>query len=647
MQMSVDRSGDRQLTWSIEDSEKLYHLSEWGTPYFSINAAGHVTVSPQGDRGGSLDLYELVEALRQRNINLPLVIRFCDILADRLERLHACFDRAISRYRYPGSYRGVYPIKCNQHRHLVEALVKYGKPYRLGLEVGSKPELIIGLASLKPGRGERIAPLICNGYKDRAYIETALLATRLGHTPILVIEQFDELELVIQTSRELEIEPILGVRAKLSTRGSGHWGTSSGDRAKFGLTVPEILAVVEGLVQARMLPSLQLLHFHIGSQVSDISIFKDAIREAAQVYVSLVQLGANMHYLDVGGGLAVDYDGSKTQRSASKNYNMQNYANDVVAGIKEACEAKGVAVPTIVSESGRAIASHQSVLIFNVLSCSTPPQTPPATIEESESLTLRNLWEAYEAIDEVNYQEAYHDAIQFKEEAASLFNFGYLSLAERGRAEQLYWECCRKILAIVRQHELTGEEWRQLEKNLALTYHINLSIFRSLPDAWAISQLFPIMPIHRLDEVPTERGVLADITCDSDGKLAHFINPKTGEEKEILELHSLEPGANYYLGAFLVGSYQEMMGNLHNLFGDTNVVYIRMEPQGYQVEHVARGDAIASVLEQAQYDVEELVESVRRLSERALQEKRMTLAQSRLLLQHYEGSLRSYTYLER
>jgi arginine decarboxylase len=626
-------------SWSIEDSEELYRIHGWGDPYFSINAAGHVTVSPQGDRGGSLDLFELVNALQQRNLCLPLLIRFSDILEDRIERLNAAFAKAIARYNYDGVYRGVFPVKCNQQRHLLQALVKFGKPYQFGLEAGSKPELMIALASLQtPG-----ALLICNGYKDREYIETAILARRLGHTPIIVLEQIEEVSLVIEASRKLGLEPILGVRAKLSSKGIGRWGVSAGDRAKFGLTIPEILSTIEQLQAANMLNSLQLLHYHIGSQISAIQVIKDAIREASQIYVELARMGANMKYLDVGGGLAVDYDGSKTNFYASKNYSIQNYANDVVAEVKEVCSERNISVPTLVSESGRAIASHQSVLVFNVLGTSNVPSGNPDAPKEREHLVIRNLYETYESITEENYQETFHDATQFKEEAISLFNFGYLSLPERARAERLYWACCEKILHIARQQEYVPDDLEDLEKIMASIYYINLSVFQSAPDSWAIDQLFPIMPIHRLDEEPTQRGTLADLTCDSDGKIDQFIDLR--DVKQVLELHPLKSGESYYLGMFLGGAYQEIMGNLHNLFGDTNAIHITLTPNGYQIDHVVKGDTMTEVLGYVQYDSEDLIESIRQQTEQALQNKRITLQEAQLLLQNYEHSLSRYTYL--
>jgi arginine decarboxylase len=625
--------------WSIERSEELYRINGWGEPYFSINAAGHMTVSPQGDRGGSLDLFDLVEALKQRNLPLPILIRFSDILEDRIERLTACFAKAIARYGYTGKYRGVFPIKCNQQRHLVEDLVRFGKPHQFGLEAGSKPELLIALATLNtPG-----ALLICNGYKDQTYVETALLGQRLGLQPIIVLEQLEELDLVIEARQRLGIQPILGVRAKLTSKGIGRWGGSAGDRAKFGLTVPEIMAVVERLRTEDMLTCLQLLHFHIGSQISAISVIKDALREASQIYVELASLGAQMGYLDVGGGLGVDYDGSKTNFHASKNYSIQNYANDVVAEVKEACSARGLPMPTLISESGRAIASHQAVLVFDVLGSSEVRIELPELPADTDHTIVRELYETYQSISLKNYQEVFHDAEQFKEEAISLFNFGYLSLEQRAKVESLFWACCAKILEVVRQEAYVPDDLEDLERIMASLYYVNLSVFQSAPDSWAIDQLFPIMPIHRLDEEPTCRATLADLTCDSDGKIDQFIDLR--DVKSVLELHALKPGTAYYLGMFLTGAYQEIMGNLHNLFGDTNTVHIRLTPKGYHIEHVVKGDTMKEVLSYVQYDAEDLIEQIRRRSETALQEHHITLKEARLLLQTYEDSLSRYTYL--
>jgi len=626
-------------SWTIEDSEALYRIEGWGQPYFSINEAGHITVSPKGDRGGSLDLFELVNALKQRNLELPLLIRFSDILEDRIERLNACFNKAIAHYNYSGVYRGVFPIKCNQERHLIEDLVKFGKPHQFGLEVGSKPELMIVLAMLDtPG-----ALLVCNGYKDREYIETAMLAQRLGQTLIIVLEQVEEVNLVIAANRQLGIKPILGVRAKLSTQGIGRWGTSTGDRAKFGLTIPEIMEVVNKLREANLLDSLQLMHFHIGSQISSINVIKNAIQEASRIYVELATLGADMKYLDVGGGLGIDYDGSQTNFYTSKNYSMENYANDIVAKLKDICAERHIPVPTLISESGRAIASHQSVLIFDVLSTSDVPLDLPEPPQEGESPAIKYLWETYQSINQENYQEFYHDAVQFKEEAISRFNLGILHLKERAKSERLYWACCQKILKIARQQEYVPDELENLEKIMASIYYINLSVFQSAPDCWAIDQVFPIMPIHRLDEEPIQRGILADLTCDSDGKIDLFINRR--DVKSVLELHTFKSEEPYYLGMFLNGAYQEIMGNLHNLFGNTNAIHIQLTPKGYQIQHVVKGDTMSEVLSYVQYDAEDMVENIRQRCEKALEEKRISLTEFQKLLQTYEQSLSCYTYL--
>ncbi len=647
--------------WSIKDSQELYGIKGWGEPYFGINQIGNVTVSSQSPKQEieskiQIDLYELVQSLKQRNLGLPLLIRFSEILSDRLARLVDCMNTAIAKYSYPGVYQGVFPIKCNQHRHLIEDLIRYGKPYSFGLEVGSKAELTIALATLAYESkdcksNQSLQPLlICNGYKDRQYVETALLATKLGTTIIIVIEQPEELDLILEIATKLAIKPTVGVRAKLNTQGTGRWGTSAGDRAKFGLTIPQIVQVVAKLQQAQMLDSLQLLHFHIGSQISAIAVVKNAIREASQIYVQLAQMAGNMQYIDVGGGLAVDYDGSKSNFDASKNYNMQNYANDIVAQLKDACDVAGVKHPTIISESGRAIASHQSVLVFDILGTNHIPTQPPKPVSEPEQLVIKNLWDTYNSIDSENYQETYNDAIQFREEAFNLFNLGYLSLVERARAEELYWACLHKIALIVSQIKeaqsaqvtYIPEELQQLDQIVSLIYYANLSIFQSVPDSWAINQLFPIMPIHRLDEEPIIRGTIADLTCDSDGKIDRFIALR--DTKPVLELHPFNPQEPYYLGMFLVGAYQEIMGNLHNLFGDINVVHIKTSDRSYQIEYVVKGDTIREVLSHVQYQAADLLETMRCLTEQALQQNKLSVAEAQKLLQNYENNLNSYTY---
>jgi arginine decarboxylase len=635
----------QQQGWTPADSAELYGLSRWGEPYFSVNARGHVSVQPQGERGGSLDLMELVQGLEGRNLGLPLLIRFDDILEDRLERLHAAFERAIAQYGYQGRYQGVFPVKCNQQRHVVEELVSCGKRWHFGLEAGSKAELLIALSLIDDPE----ALLICNGYKDQRYIETAILARRLGRQPVVVIEQADEVPRIISASKALGAAPLIGVRAKLASRSTGRWGSSVGEKAKFGLSVPDLLATVEALREADLLNDLRLLHFHVGSQINDIAVLKDALQEAGQVYVELSKLGAPMGYLDVGGGLGVDYDGSRTATAASTNYSLQNYANDVVATVRECCEPHAVAVPTLVSESGRAIASHFSVLVFNVLGTAALAGAVPAAAAE-EPLTVRNLRETLEGIqsnepDIPRLQEAWNDAIKFKDDALAAFRLGYLSLPERAVAEQLTWACAEAIVDRLPRNNAIPDDLKQLRAAMAGTYYANLSVFRSAPDTWAIEQLFPLMPIHRLDEEPTRLGHFADLTCDSDGKLARFIGE--GQVKPLLELHALHGDEPYRIGMFLGGAYQEVMGNLHNLFGSTNAVHIRLAPGGgYQLDHVVRGNTNAEVLEAMEHDPELLLERLRMASETAIQRGQLKISEARRLMDHLETSLRQTTYLQ-
>jgi arginine decarboxylase len=637
-------------SWSVADSAALYGLDRWGEPYFSVNARGHVIVQPRGDRGGSLDLVELVQGLQGRNLGLPLLIRFDDILEDRLERLHAAFERAIAQYGYGGRYQGVFPVKCNQQRHVVEELASSGRRWHFGLEAGSKAELLIALSLIDDPE----ALLICNGYKDQRYIETAILARRLGRQPVVVIEQPDEVERIIKASRELGAAPFIGIRAKLSSRSTGRWGSSVGERAKFGLAIPDVLATVEALREAGLLADLRLLHFHVGSQINDIAVLKDALQEAGQVYVELTKLGAPMGYLDVGGGLGIDYDGSRTATAASTNYSLQNYANDVVATVRECCQPHGVPVPTLVSESGRAIASHFSVLVFDVLGTGRVPDAIPAPAE-SEPLTVRNLRETLAGITSLvpapderlvdRLQEAWNDAIKFKDDALSAFRLGYLSLPERAMAEQLTWACAEAIAERLPSGEPIPDDLKALRAALASTYYANLSVFRSAPDTWAIEQLFPVMPIHRLNEEPTRLGHFADLTCDSDGKLARFIG--AGQAKPLLELHTLREGDPYWIGLFLGGAYQEVMGNLHNLFGSTNAVHIRLAAGGgYRVDHVVRGNTNAEVLEAMEHNPELLLERLRVASETAIQRGDLKISDARRLMDHLETSLRQTTYLQ-
>jgi len=628
--------------WTIRDSLELYLVQSWGAGFFTINDAGRVEVRPGGNGGGGIDLLELVGDLERRGLRPPLLVRFSDILRSRVKGLCGAFESAIHEYGYRGRYRGVYPIKVNQQRQVVEEIIEDGAPHGVGLEAGSKPELLVALALLEtPG-----ALIICNGYKDRAYIETALLAQRLGRNPIIVIDRFREIDVLIKTSRELGIRPRIGVRARLTTRGAGKWVESTGDRSKFGLSAVEIVEAVERLRSEDMLDCLELLHFHIGSQITAIRAHKDALREASRIYVELHKLGARPSVVDVGGGLGVDYDGSQTNFHSSMNYSVQEYANDVVAFIQEACDASKVQHPDIVTEAGRAMVAHHSVLIFDVLGVNEMVTgRPPEPVHEDEPKVLRDLSEVWSGISRKNVQEAYHDALQLKEEASTLFSLGYLDLRARARVERMFWDCCEKILRIVRELPYVPEDLEDLEKGLADTYYGNFSVFQSAPDHWAVKQLFPVMPIHRLDERPTRRGVFADLTCDSDGKIDQFIDQR--DVKDVLPLHPYN-GLPYYIGVFLVGAYQEILGDLHNLFGDTDAVHVRLDEQGRTiVEHVVEGDEVHEVLSYVEYDQRQLVERVRRTIEAALREGTISLEESARLRKQYEQGLQEYTYLTR
>ncbi len=628
--------------WTPADSIDLYNIRGWGNNYFSVSHEGHLLVHPGGVGSPAIDLKELVDEVRERGIGPPMLFRFSEIIKARVVELNEAFARAISEYDYKGSYRGVYPIKVNQDRYLVEKLVEYGRPYHFGLEAGSKPELLAVMAMLE----DEEALVICNGYKDEEYIETALLASQLGRHVILVVEKPSELSLIHQIALRTGVRPRIGIRSRLASRGSGHWEASGGDRSKFGLSGREMLDAIAFLREVDRLDSLELLHFHLGSQISSIRAIKEGVREAAQVYVNLVRLGAPLGYLDVGGGLGVDYDGSQTNFTSSLNYTLQEYANDVVFGVMEVCDAHEVAHPILVSESGRATVAHHAVLVIDVLGVSEfsvgqLPRVLPADAEPS----LRNLFDTYREVSRKNLLEAYHDAITARDECLTLFQLGHLSLEDRGLAESLFWAICQKVLKISRTLQEVPEELEGLERSLADTYFCNFSVFQSMPDSWAIDQLFPVVPIHRLDEEPANRAVLADITCDSDGKIDHFIDRR--DVKDVLELHTYTPGQPYYLGAFLLGAYQEILGDLHNLFGDTNTIHVSLDPEeDYKIDGVVAGDTVTDVLRYVRYNRDDLVARVRKAAETALRAKRMTLEESRRLLRSYEEGLSGYTYLE-
>ncbi|MFQ5423310.1 MAG: biosynthetic arginine decarboxylase [Phycisphaerae bacterium] len=633
--------GDLLRTWSVADAMELYNVRQWGQGFFGINEDGHVVVTPRGASGSAVDLKLLVDELRQRGIGLPMLIRFSDILRARIEQMNAAFARAIADHDYKGSYMGVYPIKVNQQRHVVEEVVQFGEPFRYGLEAGSKPELLAVLALL-----ESSEPLIiCNGYKDAEYIDMALWGTKLGKAIILVVEEYRELELILERSVALGVTPRLGLRFKLNSRCTGRWQESGGSRSKFGLTATEILRSVDLLRTEGMLHCLVLAHFHMGSQITNIRSIKEALAEGGRMYVELAKLGAGLRYLDVGGGMAVDYDGSSTNFASSANYSLQEYVSDVVAAITDACDACEVAHPTIVNECGRAITAHHAVLVFNVLGVTElTAGRPPKSLPEDAHTVLHNLLEAHDGITTKNFQESYHDVVHLREEVLSLFKLGYLTLADCGIMESVFWSACRRILRIMRDREYVPDELEGLEAQLADTYTCNLSVFQSVPDCWAVGQLFPIMPIHRLEEEPMRRAVLADITCDSDGKIDKFID--LHDVKTTLELHPLN-GEDYHLGVFMTGAYQETLGDIHNLFGDTNAVHVTISGDGqYFVDHVVDGDTIQEVLHYVQFSTEILQAKLRRTVESAVREKRLTFGESAEFLARYEQGLKGYTYLE-
>ena len=632
--------------WSIDDSLDLYSVSYWGGGYFHVNGDGHVVVRPDRDPGREIDLYEVVEQLKARDLTAPVVIRFSDVLRDRLRSLHRAFAAAIAENEYRGRYAAVFPIKVNQQRLVVEEVYRGSADLGFGLEVGSKPELLAVMAMTEDAPDRLI---ICNGFKDDSYIEAVILASKLGRTIIPVIENFSELAYVLRHAERYGVRPRIGVRVKLASEGAGRWRESAGDRSKFGLFTTELLELVDVLREHGMLDCLKLVHCHPGSQLHDIRRVKEAVGELAHVYAELHRLGAGVEYIDVGGGLAVDYDGSRTNFESSMNYSLQEYANDVVYRVASVCDARGIAHPSIISESGRAIAAHHSVLVFNVLGASRLDRfrIPESLGEDGAELPppVNDLLDAWRSVSERRVVECWHDAQQARDQVQQMFSLGYVNLEMRGLAERLYWATCARVRDFSRRLPRVPEELEGLDAVLTDTYFCNFSIFQSLPDAWAIDQLFPIMPLHRLDEQPTRRAVLADITCDSDGKIDRFVSQR--DVKRALELHELRAGEDYYLAAFLVGAYQETLGDLHNLFGDTHVVHIRLDDEhGWWIEEVVKGDTANRVLSYMQYDTDELYPRFARDCERAMRDGRLSVAEGQALKRFYESELAGYTYLE-
>ncbi|HWB55105.1 MAG TPA: biosynthetic arginine decarboxylase [Tepidisphaeraceae bacterium] len=631
--------------WSAELSSQLYGVNSWGQGYFSINNEGHVVVHPNQKPDQSIDLKKLVDELRERDIQLPVLIRFTDILKHRVDLLHEAFANAMRDNDYRGSYRCVYPIKVNQQRHVVEEIHSFGKPYGFGLEAGSKPELLAVMAVVDDDR----TPIICNGFKDDEFIEAVILATKIGRTVIPVVEKFSELELLVKYAKQHNVKPTIGVRVKLSTKGAGRWESSGGVRSKFGLFISEVIDALDYLRKHGMGDCLSLLHFHLGSQINNIRNIKAAIIELTRVYTELQRMGAGLQYIDVGGGLGVDYDGSRTDFGSSINYGIQEYANDVVFHIKEICDHARVEHPTIISESGRAMVAYHSVLVFNVLGWSGFARFDlPQNLNDQERAQMPgpvvNLFDTYQGINEQNYMEYYHDAQIAKDAVLNLFSLGYCSLENRSLAERLFFGICSKLLNIIRKLDYIPDEFEGLESMLSDTYFCNYSIFQSMPDSWAIDQLFPIMPIHKLNEEPTCRGILADITCDSDGKVDRFIDRR--QVKSVLEFHPYD-GQDYLIGAFMVGAYQEILGDLHNLLGDTNAVHVTLDETGQvSIDEVIDGDTVREVLQYVQFSADDLKRAMRKTVEKALRDQKLTIDESRVLLKFYESGLEGYTYLE-
>ncbi len=629
--------------WSVEKSAKVYGINNWGNGYFKINQNGNVSVNPKGDKGPNVDLYELTQELQDRGIRIPIMIRFPDIIRERVELLHSCFQRAFADHNYKGQYCGVYPIKVNQQRHLVQELVKYGKEVKLGLEAGSKPELLVVLSLMNTPN----AVIICNGFKDAEYIETALLAQKIGREIVIVVDRKDELKIITETARKLNMRPKIGFRAKLNTQGAGKWVDSAGARSKFGLTAVEIVEGVEFLKKLNMLDCLELLHYHIGSQVPSIQSIKSSLKEAARFYTELHALGANLKYIDVGGGLGVDYDGTGSSDS-SVNYSEQEYANDVVSTLQVLCDEKNVPHPNIVTEAGRALVAHHSVLIFNVMGVNNLfQQDPPTAALKKDPAIMQEMQYIFEKVTKENLNECFNDLMQTKSETLNLFTYGVLNLTQRAWCESMFFAIATKMLTLAQMTPDCDDIVSALRQTLCDTYFCNFSVFQSVPDSWAVGQLFPVMPIHNLKNEPYHEATLADLTCDSDGKIEKFIDTESGEVKKTLRVHPFAEGdAPYYLGVFLTGAYQEILGDLHNLFGDTDAVHISIHDSGYTVDHYVPGDTVTEVLTYVQYGRAEMVDNVRQYTEESINAGKITKQEAKALIKHYEEGLSGYTYLE-
>jgi arginine decarboxylase len=644
----MSNSADAGEGWSIQQARNLYHIHRWGAKYFDISEGGHVIAKPIWDAGAAVDLTDVIEEAKGRGLKFPLLIRFQDILRHRVESINVAFRNAITEFNYQGRYCGVFPIKVNQLREVVEEILDAGKPYDFGLEVGSKPELFAGLA-LQSQLGSLI---VCNGYKDASFIRMALLGIKLGKRVILVVEKLEELRQVIAISKQLGVEPLIGIRVRLLSKGGGKWAESAGENAKFGLTTAELLEATDLLRAENLAHCFKLLHFHIGSQVPDILLVKRAVQEAARFYAKLSKMGFQIEFLDVGGGLGIDYDGSRSAFDSSTNYTLQEYANDVVYYIADVCATEKVAHPHIISESGRAVVAYHSVLIVEVFGTIGKLRAGERfQYGENEHPLVKELLDIHKNLPKLNKLEAYHDAVERREDAQHMFTLGMLELPDKAKIENLYWEIGGAVVDTFKGQAYVPEEIRLLEDSLGDQYLCNFSVFQSLLDNWAMGQLFPIMPVSRLNERPTREATLVDITCDSDGQVNKFIDLR--DVRDTLSLHSLNFNGSglpepYYLGFFLMGAYQDIMGDLHNLFGRVNEVHVFLEPDepaGYYIEEIIEGSTIVQALNSVQYDENELKRQMKAQMDEAIKSDRMKPSEAMRLLDDYERGLKEYTYL--
>lgn len=627
--------------WTIEDSKELYNIKGWGASYFGINEAGHVYVTPCKDNN-QLDLCEIMDELVLRDVTPPVLLRFPDILDNRIEKISSCFEIAKQEYNYEGENFIIYPIKVNQMQPVVEEIISHGRKFNLGLEAGSKPELHAVIAV----QCQSDSLIICNGYKDQSYIELALLAQKMGKRIFIVVEKLNEIDIIAKAAKKLNVMPNIGIRIKLASTGSGKWAESGGDASKFGLTASELLQALEKLNEKGLHDCLRLIHFHIGSQITKIRRIQTALTEAAQYYANLRKMGYNVDFVDCGGGLGVDYDGTRSSNSESSvNYSIQEYVNDCVSTFVDAANKHGIPHPNIITESGRNVAAHHSILIINVLeTASLPEMSEEFEAKETDHQLVRELYKIWDNLNSRNMLEDWHDAEQIREESLELFSHGMVDLKTRAEIEAMYWSVCHEINTLSKGMKHVPDELRNLDKLLADKYFCNFSLFQSLPDSWAIDQLFPVIPIQRLNERPTRKATLQDITCDSDGKIANFVSE--GRTSHVLPVHTLRRGEPYYLGVFLVGAYQEILGDLHNLFGDTNAVHLSVKDGSYHIDQIIDGETVEEVLEYVQYNPKKLVRQLEIWVTKSVKQGKISLEEGKEFLNNYRSGLYGYTYLE-